>query len=94
MSVSGASDVSPRDVKPRYVMAWLRCALFCLYRYAARSAPGVVQSPLSTTWGRNHIGSMISGYYLTYALTALAAGLLLDRYLRCNIACRSGGCIV
>jgi MFS family permease len=80
MSVSAASEVSPRDVKPMYVVAWLLCALFYLYQYAARSAPGVMQGLLSTAWGGNHIGSMISGYYVAYALTALAAGLLLDRY--------------
>ena len=42
MSVSAGSDASPRDVKPMYVAAWLLCALFCLYQYAARSAPGVM----------------------------------------------------
>jgi MFS family permease len=80
MSVSTSSDASPRDVKPMYVVAWVLCALFYLYQYAARSAPGVMQGLLSTAWGGNHIGSMISGYYVAYALTALAAGLLLDRY--------------
>jgi MFS family permease len=80
MPVSAASDVSPRDVKPTYVIAWLLCALFYLYQYATRSAPGVMQSLLSTSWGGNHIGSMISGYYVAYALTALAAGVLLDRF--------------
>jgi MFS family permease len=80
MSVSAGSDASPRDVKPMYVLAWLLCALFYLYQYATRSAPGVMQGLLSTAWGGNHIGSMISGYYVAYALTALAAGLLLDRY--------------
>jgi MFS family permease len=80
MSLSAGSDASPRDVKPMYVLAWLLCALFYLYQYATRSAPGVMQTLLSTAWGGNHIGSMISGYYVAYALTALAAGLLLDRY--------------
>jgi MFS family permease len=39
-----------------------------------------MQDQLTAAWGGNHIGSMISAYYVAYALTALAAGLLLDRY--------------
>jgi MFS family permease len=81
MSNSLHSDASPpRDLKPLYVIAWLLCALFYLYQYAARSAPGVMQEQLTAAWGGNHIGSMISAYYFAYATTALAAGLLLDRY--------------
>lgn len=77
MSVSAGSDASPGHVKPLCVAAWLLCVLFSLYRYATRSAPGAMQGLLSTAWDGNHIGAMISGY-VTYALTALAAGLLLD----------------
>jgi MFS family permease len=81
MSVPVGSDASPpRDLKPLYVVAWLVCALFYLYQYAARSAPGVMQDQLAAAWGGSHIGSIISTYYVAYALTALAAGLLLDRY--------------
>jgi hypothetical protein len=78
MSVSAASDVS-RDVKPMYVAASLLCVLCYLYEYSARFAAGVIQRLLSTAWGGHHIGSMISSYYIAYALTALAVGLLLDR---------------
>jgi MFS family permease len=39
-----------------------------------------MQEQLAAAWGGNHIGSTISAYYVAYALTALAAGLLLDRY--------------
>jgi MFS family permease len=81
MSVPVGSDASPpRELKPLYVVAWLLRALFYLYQYAARSAPGVMQDQLAAAWGGNHIGSIISAYYVAYALTALAAGLLLDRY--------------
>src|SRR5579871_5542441 len=99
MSMPAVSDVSSRDVKPMYVVAWLLCALFYLYQYSARSAPGVMQGLLSTAWGGNHIGSMISGYYVAYALTALAAGLLLDRYGATRIlpyatATVAAGCLI
>jgi len=80
MTVVARPDASPRDLKPLYVIAWLLCALFYLYQYAARSAPGVMQGELTAAWDGNHIGAMISAYYVAYALTALAAGLLLDRY--------------
>jgi MFS family permease len=81
MSAAVGSDASPpRDLKLTYVVAWLLCALFYLYQYAARSAPGVMQEQLASAWGGNHIGSIISAYYVAYALAALAAGVLLDRY--------------
>src|SRR5579859_2028480 len=99
MSVSASFDASPRDVKPLYVVAWLMCAIFYLYQYATRSAPGVMQGLLSTAWGGNHIGSMIAGYYVAYALTALAAGFLLDRYGASRIlpfatALVAAGCLI
>jgi MFS family permease len=81
MSDSSSSDASPpNDLKPLYFFAWFLCALFYLYQYAVRSAPGVMQDQLTAAWGGNHIGAMISAYYVAYAMTALAAGLLLDRY--------------
>jgi MFS family permease len=100
MSVPVGSDASPpRDLKPLYVVAWLLCALFYFYQYAARSAPGVMQDQLAAAWGGNHIGSIISVYYVAYALTALAAGLLLDRYgaarvIPYAIALVGTGCVV
>jgi len=79
-SSDSSSEAPPNDLKPLYFVAWLLCALFYLYQYAARSAPGVMQGQLTDAWGGNHIGAMISAYYVAYAVTALAAGLLLDRY--------------
>ena len=100
MSTSDSSnEAPPSDLKPLYVAAWLLCALFYLYQYAARSAPGVMQDQLAAAWGGNHIGAMISAYYVAYALTALAAGLLLDRYgaartMPYAVALVGGGCLV
>ena len=78
---SGHSDLSPpRDLKPLYFLAWLLCAIFYFFQYAVRSSPGVMQQELTTAWGGNHIGAMISAYYGAYAVMALVAGVLLDRY--------------
>jgi MFS family permease len=71
---------SPLDLKPLYFGAWLLCAIFYFFQYAVRSAPGVMQAQLTSAWGGNHIGGMISAYYVAYALMALVAGVLLDRY--------------
>jgi MFS family permease len=100
MSVRTSSDASSGGVsKPLYVFAWFLCALFYLYQYAARSAPGVMQDQLTTAWGGNHIGSMISAYYVVYAVSALAAGVLLDRYgaarvIPYAVACVGAGCVI
>src|ERR1700733_5186630 len=78
---SRPSDLSPpRDLKPLYFLAWLLCAIFYFFQYAVRSSPGVMQQELTTAWGGNHIGAMISAYYVAYAVMALVAGVLLDRY--------------
>jgi len=99
MSTVNSDTASPRDLKLLYVVSWFLCALFYFYQYAARSAPGVMQDQLTAAWGGNHIGSMISAYYTAYAVTALAAGLLLDRYgakrvIPYAIACVGTGCVV
>ncbi|TYC10584.1 MFS transporter [Bizionia gelidisalsuginis] len=74
------STSQPKNLKTVYLVAWFLCALFYFYQYAVRSAPGVMQSELTAAWGENDIGSIISAYYLTYAIMALVAGVLLDRY--------------
>jgi MFS family permease len=71
---------APVDLKPLYFVAWLLCAIFYFFQYAVRSSPGVMQAELTSAWGGNHIGAMISAYYVAYALMALVAGVLLDRY--------------
>jgi MFS family permease len=39
-----------------------------------------MQEELTSAWGGSHLGAMISAYYVAYAVMALVAGLLLDRY--------------
>jgi MFS family permease len=89
----------PLDLKPLYFFAWLFCAIFYFFQYAVRSAPGVMQQELTAAWGGNHIGAMISAYYIAYALMALIAGVLLDRYgahktIPYGIAVVALGCLV
>ncbi|WP_454859084.1 MFS transporter [Rhizobium binxianense] len=87
------------ELKPVFFLAWLLCAIFYFFQYAVRSAPGVMQQELTAAWGGNHIGAMISAYYVAYALMALVAGLLLDRYgprhtIPYGIAIVAVGCLI
>ena len=97
---SGRSDPSqPADLKLLFLLSWLLCAVFYFFQYAVRSAPGVMQAELTAAWGVNHIGAMISAYYVAYAVMALAAGVLLDRYgahrtIPYGIAVVGLGCLV
>ena len=80
------SGVEPRkpapivELKPLFFVAWLLCAIFYFFQYAVRSAPGIMQEQLTAAWGGNHIGTIVSAYYIAYAVMALVAGVLLDRY--------------
>jgi MFS family permease len=62
------------------VAAWFLCALFYLYQYAVRSAPGVMRGAMAATWGVDPVAMMNAYYYMVYASSALVAGALLDRY--------------
>ncbi len=89
----------PSRLRPILFLAWLLCAIFYFFQYAVRSAPGVMQQELTAAWGGNRIGAMISAYYVAYALMALVAGLLLDRYgprrtIPCGIAVVAAGCLI
>jgi MFS family permease len=89
----------PLALKPLYFLAWALCAIFYFFQYAVRSAPGVMQHQLTLAWGGNHIGGMISAYYVAYAVMALIAGVLLDRYgprrtIPYGIAVVGIGCLV
>lgn len=94
-----ASHSQPDHLKPLFFLAWLLCAVFYFFQYAVRSAPGVMQSELTAAWGGNHIGAMISAYYVAYAVMALVAGVLLDRYgprhtIPYGIAVVGVGCLI
>ncbi len=58
-----------------------------------------MQQELTAAWEGNHIGAMISAYYVAYALMALIAGVLIDRYgahktIPYGIAVVAFGCLV
>lgn len=94
-----ADAASPTNLKGLFFLAWLLCAVFYFFQYAVRSAPGVMQEELTAAWGGNHIGAMISAYYVAYALMALVAGVLLDRYgarrtIPVGIAVVAIGCLI
>ncbi|NRT10830.1 MFS transporter [Flavobacterium sp. 14A] len=95
----GTAKSPPLKLKKVYLLAWFLCALFYFYQYAVRSAPGVMQSELTAAWGENEIGSIISAYYIAYAIMALVAGVLLDRYgahrtIPAGIAVVGVGCLL
>ena len=98
--IAASADTGPpKDLKPLFFVAWLLCALFYFFQYAVRSSPGVMQPELTAAWGGNHIGAMISAYYVAYAVMALVAGVLLDRYgprgtIPYGIAVVGIGCLV
>jgi MFS family permease len=96
---SATGDTAPQSLKPIFFFAWLLCAIFYFFQYAVRSAPGVMQAELTKAWGGNHIGAMISAYYVAYAIMALVAGVLLDRYgarrtIPYGIAVVALGCLI
>ena len=98
-ALSSASASPPQELKAVYFLAWLLCAIFYFYQYAVRSAPGVMLNELTAAWGGNKIGALISAYYVAYALMALVAGVLLDRYgarrtVPLGIAVVGVGCVV
>ena len=97
--VAQSAAAPPGDLRAIYVLAWLLCAIFYFYQYAVRSAPGVMREELVAAWGGNYLGGLISAYYVAYALMALVAGLLLDRYgprqtFPHRIAVVGNGCLI
>lgn len=86
---------------PRFIAAWLLCAVFYFGQYALRSAPGVMVPELSAAWGLDALGlsSLLGMYYYTYAAFAIVAGASLDRYgarwsIPAGIACLAAGSVL
>ena len=63
------------------VAAWLLAALYYLYQYALRSAPGVMVPQLSEAYGLSALGvsSLVGLFYFGYSPFSLVAGAALDR---------------
>ena len=62
-------------------VAWLLAAVYYFYQYILRSAPSVMMTPLSESFGLSALGiaSMIGLFYYGYSPFSLVAGAAMDR---------------
>jgi MFS family permease len=62
-------------------VAWLLAAVYYFYQYILRSAPSVMMTPLSESFGLSALGvaSMVGLFYFAYSPFSLVAGAALDR---------------
>jgi MFS family permease len=62
-------------------VAWLLAAVYYFYQYTLRSAPSVMMTPLSESFGLSALGvaSMVGLFYFAYSPFSLVAGAALDR---------------
>ena len=62
-------------------VAWLLAAVYYFYQYILRSAPSVMMTPLSESFGLSALGvaSMVGLFYYGYSPFSLVAGAALDR---------------
>jgi MFS family permease len=62
-------------------VAWLLAAVYYFYQYTLRSAPSVMMSQLSETFGLSALGvaSMVGLFYFGYSPFSLVAGAAMDR---------------
>jgi MFS family permease len=63
-------------------VAWLLAAVYYFYQYTLRSAPSVMMSQLSETFGLSALGvaSMVGLFYYGYSPFSLVAGAAMDRF--------------
>jgi MFS family permease len=64
-----------------YTVAWLLAAVYYFYQYTLRSAPSVMMSQLSETFGLSALGvaSIVGLFYFGYSPFSLVAGAAMDR---------------
>jgi MFS family permease len=62
-------------------VAWLLAAVYYFYQYILRSAPSVMMTPLSESFGLSALGvaSMVGLFYFGYSPFSLVAGAAMDR---------------
>jgi MFS family permease len=62
-------------------VAWLLAAVYYFYQYTLRSAPSVMMSQLSESFGLSALGvaSMVGLFYFAYSPFSLVAGAAMDR---------------
>jgi len=75
------STISNKKFANPFVIAWILGLLFYFLEYAVRSAPSIMIPELVDFFGTTTLGvSSIAGtYYITYSITSLLAGLLIDK---------------
>ena len=68
-------------LKNPFFISWVIALIFYALEYAIRSSPSVMIAPLQNSYQTDstEIGSLVSAYYISYSVTSLAAGLLLDK---------------
>jgi MFS family permease len=68
-------------------VAWLLAAVYYFYQYILRSAPSVMMTPLSESFGLSALGvaSMVGLFYFGYSPFSLVAGAAMDRFGTRNV---------
>lgn len=68
-------------LKNAYFFSWVLALLFYALEYGVRSSPSVMMPQLMDNFGSDttQVSAIISAYYITYSITSLAAGMVLDR---------------
>jgi MFS family permease len=68
-------------------VAWLLAAVYYFYQYILRSAPSVMMTPLSESFGLSALGvaSMVGLFYFGYSPFSLVAGAAMDRFGTKNV---------
>ena len=68
-------------IKNPFFISWVLALLFYALEYAVRSSPSVMIGQLQNSYSvsSTKVSSIASAYYISYSITSLAAGLLLDR---------------
>lgn len=75
------STISNKKLANPFVIAWILGLLFYFLEYAVRSAPSIMIPQLVDAFGTTTVGvsSIVGTYYITYSITSLLAGLLIDK---------------
>lgn len=82
VEVGNSLDGTPDKAGFRAIMIWLSVALFYLYEYVVRVAPGVMESEMELAFGvtKDTLSMSLSSYYHIYAPMQLIVGILFDRF--------------
>lgn len=67
--------------KNTYLLAWVLALVYYALEYGIRSSPSVTVGELKGVFGvgETDVSNIVGAYYITYSVTSLAAGLLIDR---------------